>query len=148
MKEQFVQKTMEYVISKAKEAFVEALPVLIEKGKEVARDMLRDAKEEWLQFRQQLTEKSEVPENLIFVEEEFVNKEKLVALAKQSIVPGSNEVYAWKKEHKSYFLIHLAYGLNGEPLDKAHNRFVNIKAEGLSKDVLNLFGNSELIILQ
>lgn len=44
--------------------------------------------------------------------------------------------------------INLAYGKDQELLEKDKNKFIILKAEALSADLLNMFEESELVILK
>lgn len=148
MKEKILENSLVQAAKIVKKFFKEALPILEQEGKEAWQGMKKDLEDDWARFKEELKAMSKSPENLVFKEEEFLNKEKLVAVARQYIVSGSNEVYAWKKEYTNYYVIYLTYGVSGEPIETSRNYFVNIKAEALAKDVLALFGNSELIVLK
>lgn len=69
-------------------------------------------------------------------------------MAKENIVDGSNEVYVWKKTYESDMYVNLAYGKDQELLEKDKNRFIILKVEALSADLLSMFEESELIILK
>lgn len=93
----------------------------------------------------------EIPENVKItkVEKELVNKADLIEIAKQNIVPNSNEVLAMlnDKGKKAYYL-YLAYSKDKEMLPQEENNFIIIKADGLTKDLQSLFDGHELIILK
>ena len=87
--------------------------------------------------------------NIIPIEKEFLTKEALLEIAKQHIIPNSNEVLAMiGKESSKHYYIYLAYSKDREMLPQEENNFVIIKTDGLSKDVHDLFNQHELIILK
>lgn len=123
------------------------IPGLIEEGTATIKGIKQDAQEAWNEFIQKMNEKK-MPANVIATEVEFLNSGKLLEIAKENIIPDSNEVYAIKKEKENAYFIYLAYGKDKNPFEKEQNKYVIIKAEGLSKDIINLFSDSELVILK
>ena len=83
-----------------------------------------------------------------YIKVELLNSTKLIALAKENTVDGANEVYVWKKTYKNGMYINLAYGKDQNLLEKDKNKFIILEAEALSADLLNMFEESELIILK
>lgn len=85
----------------------------------------------------------------IFNEEiEFLTMERLIEIAQKHMVANSNEVAAFKEMKDEAFFIYLAYSKDRELIEEKDNHYVIIKSEGLSKDVKNLFNESDLIILK
>lgn len=81
------------------------------------------------------------------VEVEMLTKSSLVDIAKKNIVVGSNQVAVMKSETDKAYFVYLAY-LNGDELmPNNENNFVVVKAEALSKEVISLFADKELRIL-
>lgn len=93
----------------------------------------------------------EIPENVKItkVEKELMNKANLIEIAKQNIVPNSNEVLAMLNDKgKNAYYLYLAYSKDKEMLPQEENNYVIIKAEGVTKDLQSLFDGHELIILK
>lgn len=86
-------------------------------------------------------------ENIIYESVETLNQNRLVEIAKRHIVPNATEIAAYKTETEDAFVIYLAYTKERELLDSKNNCYVIIKSGALAKDVVNLFGDSKLIIL-
>lgn len=86
-------------------------------------------------------------QNITVEEVEMLSSEKLVELCKKYIVEGSNQVAAFKEFKKDNFYVYLAYCKDRELIDEEHNHYIVIIADGLSKDVKELFGESDLVIL-
>lgn len=72
----------------------------------------------------------------------------LVNFAKKYIVAKSNEIVAMKVKQDDCYFIYLAYSKDRQLLPPAENKYVIIKAESLDKEVLDLFAESELVILK
>lgn len=72
----------------------------------------------------------------------------LVKIARQYIVPKSNETIALKVQQSDCYFIYLAYSKDRQLLPTSDNKYVIIKAETLAKEVDDLFTKSELIILK
>ena len=134
------------IIDVFKSLFEEIVPVVIEEGKKAIDEIAKNTKEQVNEFVEELNTEKEV--DVDFREIELLNSSKLITLAKENIVDGANEVYVWKKAYKSGVYINLAYGKDQELLEKDKNKFIILKAEALGADLLNMFKESELVILK
>ena len=139
-------KPNKQIIDVFKSLFEEIVPVVIEEGKKAIDEITKNTKEQVNEFIEELN--TEKVENVDFREIELLNSSKLITLAKENIVDGANEVYVWKKAYKSGVYINLAYGKDQELLEKDKNKFIILKVEALSADLLSMFEESELVILK
>lgn len=139
-------KPNKQIIDVFKSLFEEVVLVVIEEGKKAIGEIAENTKEQVNEFIEELNTEKEV--DVDFREIELLNSSKLITLAKENIVDGANEVYVWKKAYKSGMYINLAYGKDQELLEKDKNKFIILKAEALSADLLNMFEESELVILK
>ena len=139
-------KPNKQIIDVFKSLFEEIVPVVIEEGKKAIGEIAKNTKEQVNEFIEELNIEKEV--DVDFREIELLNSSKLITLAKENIVDGANEVYVWKKAYKSGVYINLAYGKDQELLEKDKNKFIILKAEALGADLLNMFKESELVILK
>lgn len=139
-------KPNKQIIDVFKSLFEEIVPVVIEEGKKSIDEITKNTKEQVNEFIEELNTEKEV--DVDFREIELLNSSKLITLAKENIVDGANEVYVWKKAYKSGVYINLAYGKDQELLEKDKNKFIILKAEALGADLLNMFKESELVILK
>ena len=139
-------KPNKQIIDVFKSLFEEIVPVVIEEGKKAIDEIAENTKEQVNEFVEELNTEKEV--DVDFREIELLNSSKLITLAKENIVDGANEVYVWKKAYKSGVYINLAYGKDQELLEKDKNKFIILKAEALGADLLNMFKESELVILK
>lgn len=139
-------KPNKQIIDVFKSLFEEIVPVVIEEGKKAIDEIAENTKEQVNEFIAELNTKK--VENVDFREVELLNSSKLISLAKENIVDGSNEVYVWKKTYESDMYVNLAYGKDQELLEKDKNWFIILKVEALSADLLSMFEESELIILK
>ena len=139
-------KPNKQIIDVFKSLFEEIVPVVIEEGKKAIDEITKNTKEQVNEFIEELNTEKEV--DVDFREIELLNSSKLITLAKENIVDGANEVYVWKKAYKSGVYINLAYGKDQELLEKDQNKFIILKAEALGADLLNMFKESELVILK
>lgn len=146
-----ISKGLEDIVLVAKEKgkpFAEEMVSLImSEGKSTLEGIKQDTLSLWTDFKKELAE-MDIPANIVTVDVEFLNSKKLLEIAKDNIVLNANEVYAIKKQKSDAVFVYLAYGKDKEPLGKGQNKYVIIKAEGLSADVLGLFSESELVILK
>ena len=139
-------KPNKQIIDVFKSLFEEVVPVIIEEGKKAIDEIAKNTNEQVNEFIEEIN--TEKVENVDFREIELLNSSKLITLAKENIVDGANEVYVWKKAYKSGVYINLAYGKDQELLEKDKNKFIILKAEALGADLLNMFKESELVILK
>ena len=139
-------KPNKQIIDVFKSLFEEIVPVVIEEGKKAIDEITKNTKEQVNEFIEELNTEKEV--DVDFREIELLNSSKLITLATENIVDGANEVYVWKKAYKSGVYINLAYGKDQELLEKDKNKFIILKVEALSADLLSMFEESELVILK
>ena len=132
------------IIDVFKGLFKEVVQEFVSEGRKAMKEIAVNTKEQFDDFIKSLKQ----VENVEYKEEEMFNSSKLIKLAKENIVTGSNEVYVWKKTYKSDMYVNLAYGKDQELLEKDKNRFIILKVEALSADLLSMFEESELIILK
>ena len=136
-----------------REMFSSIKDVLLSAGTIVVEETLKPLAEE---FKRMLTELfdnppeevQELPQNMKVYDVDIISKDKLVEIARECIVPNCNEVAAMKKNGKGYeCIIYLAYSKNKELLPQEQNFYVIINAKEASRSIDELFGKSELIIL-
>lgn len=137
-------KANKLIIDIFKNLFEEVGPVVIEEGKKAMDEIAKNTKEQVKEFIERLNTEVAVD----YIKVELLNSTKLIALAKENTVDGANEVYVWKKTYKNGMYINLAYGKDQNLLEKDKNKFIILEAEALSADLLNMFEESELIILK
>ena len=135
-------KANKQIIDIFKNLFEEVGPVVIEEGKKAMDEIAKNTKEQVKEFIERLNTEVAVD----YIKVELLNSTKLIALAKENTVDGANEVYVWKKTYKNGMYINLAYGKDQNLLEK--DKFIILEAEALSADLLNMFEESELIILK
>ncbi len=107
-------------------------------------------KEDLIPFFEKLIEdlKTASNANIDTVNVEMLDKTNLVEIAKKYMVKGCNEVAAFKKVKDDDFYVYIAYSKDRELLPIETNHYVVIKSDGLSKEVKELFNESDLIILK
>lgn len=137
-------KANKLIIDIFKNLFEDVGPVVIEEGKKAMDEIAKNTKEQVKEFIERLNTEVAVDYRKV----ELLNSTKLIALAKENTVDGANEVYVWKKAYKNGMYINLAYGKDQNLLEKDKNKFIILEAEALSADLLNMFEESELIILK
>ena len=86
--------------------------------------------------------------DVAFEDVELLTMNKIVEVAKQHIVPNSNEVVVFKTMKEDSFFVYIAYAKDRDLLPQEENCYVVIKADGLSKEVKELFAESEVVILK
>ncbi len=139
-------KANKQIVDVFNKLFEEVAPVVVEEGKKAIDEIAQNTKEQVNEFIEQLN--TEKVKNVDFREVKLLNSSKLITLAKENTVAGANEVYVWKKTHKGGMYINLAYGKDQELLEKDKNKFIILKVDALSTEVLNMFEESELVILK
>ena len=89
----------------------------------------------------------ELPKNSKVYEVDIINKDVLVKISRECIVPNCNEVVAMKKKGENECIIYLAYSVNGTLLPQEKNFYVIISAKEADNTIEELFGANDLIIL-
>ena len=73
---------------------------------------------------------------------------ELLQVARKNIVAGANGFVVFRAEKDNKCFIYLANCKDRELLDESINKYIIIQADSLSKEVEELFGETDLIILQ
>lgn len=137
-------KANNQIIDVFKVLFKEVVQEVVSEGRKAMGEIAMNTKQQIDDFIKSLKQKV----NVEYKEEEMFNSSKLIKLAKENIVKGSNEVYVWKKTYNNGVYINIAYGINNNLLEDDKNKFIIVKVEALSADLLNMFEESELVILK
>lgn len=91
-------------------------------------------------------------DNMTAYEVDTLSSREMLQYAKNHIVKGSNMVVAFKQQgiinEKEVAFVYFAYGKEKELLADENNHYVIIKANKLEQDILNLFSESDLVILK
>lgn len=124
------------------------IPVVCDEAKKTWGDIKKDTQGLYKEFCDALNANPKMKSYVVIEEVELLKAQNLVEIVKSNIVKDSSEAYVWKIQEKDATYVHVAYGKDRELMDKDNNKFVLIKALALSTDVLNLFEESELVILK
>jgi hypothetical protein len=89
-----------------------------------------------------------VESKTVRITKELLKKEDITEAAKNNIVPNSNMVAALLEKKEDIYIVYLAFLRDKELLPLNENRYVVIKAEGLSRDVETLFDGQPLVVLK
>lgn len=123
---------------------LDALKSKIDEGKDIVEKEVIPIVRDWITIA---TDTIKTP--VVFKEVEFLTKDELVAIVKENIVPGSNGNIVYKKMFKDGTIsILISYLKDNAFLPVEKNVNVNINAEGISRDVKEMFGNKDIIILK
>lgn len=137
-------KANNQIIDVFKVLFKEVVQEVVSEGRKAMGEIAMNTKQQIDDFIKSLKQNV----NVEYKEEEMFNSSKLIKLAKENIVKGSNEVYVWKKTYNNGVYINIAYGINNNLLEDDKNKFIIVKVEAMSADLLNMFEESELVILK
>lgn len=138
----FLKYVKEFVTSLS----AEVIPAVMAELKSNGAEIKQDAQTAWNEFKEKIEKTPS--ENFVYTELEMLEREKLLSIATENIVEGADEVYAWKKSENDCVIVSLAYGKDSELIDALKNRFITIKAMAVNAEVLQLFGNEDLVILK
>lgn len=89
-----------------------------------------------------------IPQNVIFKEMEFLKKATLIEEIKKTVTPESNGVAALLKKTEKNAFVYTALLIDEDFIEQERNKYLIIKCEGVARDVEELFGENELIILK
>ncbi len=150
-----IKETFEQLADKFQKKFVdcindleEAWPKVVQASDEFKQGVTEDCKKEWSDFIGKTADFSYDNVRIVRIEDKDLDLNKLTEVIRENIVESSNEVYALKKAKDDLICIYLAYGRNGEMLEKESNCYVVLITKFLKEDVLNLFNESELVIIK
>lgn len=124
------------------------IPLVTKIAKDVVTMLLSHLKEVFKDYFEKKIDDFQRNLNNKYIEKQFLNQQELVEIAQRNIVPGSNQICAWLTKNEKTYTIFLAYAKNKELLPEKNNKYIAIESEGISRDIENLFGENELIILQ
>jgi secreted Zn-dependent insulinase-like peptidase len=117
-----------------------------DKAKQEMKEYYQKAKADFLK-KISVTSK----DNMTVYEVDTLTSREMLQYAKNHIVKGANMVVAFKQQgiinDKKVAFVYLSYGKGRELLADENNHYVIIKAKQLEQDVLNLFIESDLVIL-
>lgn len=146
------------MIAKNWEKIKESIGPEIERIKDEIKPELENAKQEIKEhykktladFMQRIKVTSK--DNMTAYEVDTLSSREMLQYAKNHIVKGSNMVVAFKQQgiinEKEVAFVYLAYGKEKELLADENNHYVIIRANKLEQDILNLFSESDLVILK
>lgn len=144
MYDEVIENAIEYI----KTLFHEHLQELFDDAKEQFKKALPKIKKEMLptitKFFKDLLKSKSTTANVV----ETLTMNELLQIARKNIVTGANGFAAFRAEKDGKHFVYLANCKNSELLDESINKYVIIQANALSKEVENLFGDTDLIILQ
>jgi hypothetical protein len=139
-------------------------PIFAQMGKQFLKvlvpglyDVLKDALKRsgvWIEdgIKKQIKDMNCFPGNVesktVRITKELLKKEDITEAAKNNIVPNSNMVAALLEKKEDIYIVYLAFLRDKELLPSNENRYVVIKAEGLSRDVETLFDGQSLVVLK
>ena len=134
------------------ENFDEGVKVLIEQAaqilKEEGRKLAEKANEYVPLVEDMISNLKGDIEGIAYGEEvETVDVKTIAKFAKKYMVNGSNNVAVCKQHYLDGYYLYLAYAKDKELLPIKENAYVIIKAQTLTKDVEDLFGDSSVVII-
>lgn len=133
-------------IEKVEQMVEEAIGQLIEYGGKVVDEVQK----EYMPLLEDLVKNftGEIKGLAFGKEVDMLDMSTLVSFAKKYIVQNSNEIVAMKVKQDDSCFIYLAYSKDRQLLPTTDNKYIIIKAQTLSKEVEELFVESELVILK
>lgn len=77
-----------------------------------------------------------------------LQKSDLVTFSKRYMVYGANEVVAIYHKEEDGEIVYLSYAKDRELMPEKQNHFVILKAKTLGEDLVDLFKDSEIVVLK
>ncbi|MCQ2234879.1 MAG: hypothetical protein MJZ24_09105 [Paludibacteraceae bacterium] len=133
------KKRLEEFLPKMKEWFEPA----IDAGKKVEKTV----KEEYLPLLENFIKNVIGSQNIDCKEVQTLNMDDLLKAAKANIVEGANSIVAYKMQKDNDLFVYLANCKDDELIEDEKNKYVMFKCTALSADVLALFLDSDIVIL-
>ena len=112
-------------------------------------DLLKKVKVAYLPILQELIKNfmNETEFDIFGEEVTSLTIEQLVNIAKKYMVSDANEIVVIKKQESDATILYLSYAKDRELIERGKNKYIIIKATELTKEVSELFTESDLIIL-
>ena len=112
-------------------------------------DLLKKVKVAYLPILQELLKNfmNETEIDIFGEEVTTLTIEQLVNIAKKYMVSDANEIVVIKKQESDATILYLSYAKDRELIERGKNKYIIIKATELTKEVSELFTESDLIIL-
>lgn len=110
--------------------------------------VLQKVKEEYLPVLENIIKNIMKSSNIDVREVQLLSLKELLGAAKANIVKNANGIAAYKLQKEDSFFVYLANCKDGELLDEEVNKYVIIKSAGLAPDVVNLFSESDIVIIK
>lgn len=133
------KKLLEDLLPKVKGLFTPAV--------EASKKIEKTVKEEYLPLLENLVKNVVGSQNIDCRELQVLTMEELLKAAKANIVPGANSIVAYKVQKEKEIFVYLANCKDDELMDDDKNKYVMFKCSALSADVLALFLDSDVVIL-
>ena len=133
------KKRLEEFLPKMKEWFEPA----IDAGKKVEKTV----KEEYLPLLENFIKNVIGSQNIDCKEVQTLDMDDLLKAAKANIVEGANSIVAYKMQKDNDLFVYLANCKDDELIEDEKNKYVMFKCTALSADVLALFLDSDIVIL-
>lgn len=131
------------------EAYIEELmPVIKDEWQKCKEGIKSDFEESVKNFTETVLKESYKADNIAFKKVDLLDASKLVAIVKEYKVLGANECYVWKKPVDGIQFVNVAYGKDQELISNDDNKFIIIQPDSMSEDLLDMFGESELVVLK
>lgn len=115
----------------------------IDAGKKVEKTV----KEEYLPLLENFIKNVIGSQNIDCKEVQTLNMDDLLKAAKANIVEGANSIVAYKMQKDNDLFVYLANCKDDELIEDEKNKYVMFKCTALSADVLALFLDSDIVIL-
>lgn len=136
------------LLDKAEAYIEELLPVIKDEWQKCKEGIKSDFEESVKNFTETVLKKYYKADNIAFKKVEKLDASNLLAIVKEYKVAGANECYVWKKPVDGVQFVNVAYGKDQELIANDDNMFIIIQPDTMSEDVLDMFGESELVVLK
>ena len=124
------------------------MPVIKDEWQKCKDGIKSDFEESVKNFAETVLKESYKADNIAFKKVDVLNASKLVAIVKEYKASGANECYVWKKPVDGIWFVNVAYGKDQELISNDDNKFIIIQPDSMSEDLLDMFGESELVVLK
>lgn len=131
-------------LAKLKEQFLPTLG----KNEELIKNLGKKVKEEIVPMASEFFKNLFGTDNIFVEKTDILTIEKIVEISKKYLVEGSDEVAAYKQLKDDTFFVYLAYCKDGDLIAEEANKYIIIEADGLAKDVKELFVESDIVVLR
>ena len=145
-----MNEQLNLLLANGKKMLEDLLPKVkgwFEPAQDAAKKIEKTVKEEYIPLLENFIKNVVGSQNIDCREVQVLTMEELMKAARANIVEGANGIVAYKIQKDNNLFVYLANCKDDELIDDEKNKYVMFKCSALSADILALFLDSDIVIL-